>query len=41
MVDSKMTSKLFDNYVCSVFTGWERKVHMTHSVDLYSGQILV
>ena len=22
-------------------TGWERKVHVTHSVDLYSGQILV
>ena len=24
-----------------LFTGWERKVHVTHSVDLYSGQILV
>ena len=22
-------------------TGWERKLHVTHSVDLYSGQILV
>ena len=22
-------------------TGWERKVHVTPSVDLYSGQILV
>ena len=24
-----------------IHTGWERKVHVTHSVDLYSGQILV
>ena len=24
-----------------IITGWERKVHVTHSVDLYSGQILV
>ena len=25
----------------ALLTGWERKVHMTLSVDLYSGQILV
>ena len=24
-----------------IYTGWERKVHVTPSVDLYSGQILV
>ena len=23
------------------YTGWEQKVHMTPSVDLYSGQIIV
>ena len=25
----------------NLITGWERKVHVTPSVDLYSGQILV
>ena len=31
-------SKLF--YI-RVFTGWEQKIHVTPSVDLYSGQIIV
>ena len=25
----------------NILTGWERKVHVTRFVDLYSGQILV
>ena len=31
----------FPNWYFTSVTGWERKVHVTHSVDLYSGQILV
>ena len=45
---SRLIRKLFDNkkgsltvISISISTGWERKVHMTPSVDLYSGQIIV
>ena len=33
--------KKLSNKVGVIYTGWERKVHVTPSVDLYSGQILV
>ena len=35
------SSALLVRYLSSINTGWERKVHVTPSVDLYSGQILV
>ena len=39
MVHGTLSDKIY--FSLGLITGWERKVHATHSVDLYSGQILV